>query len=72
MLYGWGEENGEKYWVLKNTWGEDWGENGSFRMRRGTDESSVESMPEAADPYIVYKCDEKEKILTSDNVRECF
>jgi len=70
LLYGWGEENGEKYWTLKNTWGEDWGEKGSFRMRRGIDESSIESMPEAADPYIVYRCDVNKR--TSDNYDECF
>lgn len=52
LCYGWGEEDGEKYWLLQNTWGSDWGENGNFRMRRGTDESHIESLAEAADPYV--------------------
>jgi len=53
LLVGWGEEDGEKYWLLQNTWGTEWGENGMFKMRRGTDESSIESLGEAADPYVI-------------------
>ena len=73
LLYGWGEENGEKYWIIKNTWGADWGENGSFRMRRGTDESAIESMAEVADPYIVPKCNSiRKKLSESSKAQECF
>merc|ERR1719428_842095 len=49
LAVGWGVEDGKKYWKLQNSWGEDWGEDGFFRMARGTDESGIESIAVAAD-----------------------
>jgi cathepsin C len=43
LLTGWGEEDGKKYWRVQNSWGADWGEAGTFRIRRGVDESAVEA-----------------------------
>jgi cathepsin C len=43
-LVGYGEENGVKYWIGMNTWGKTFGEDGFFRILRGENECSIESM----------------------------
>lgn len=42
-MVGWGEENGEKYWKIKNSWNNEWGDNGHFKIARGNDECGIES-----------------------------
>lgn len=40
VLVGYGEENGKKYWLIRNSWSPDWGEKGYIRLLRTDDEDS--------------------------------
>lgn len=42
-MLGWGTENGEDYWIIKNSWNEQWGDGGFFKIARGSDECGIES-----------------------------
>uniref|UniRef100_A0A7I4XTT8 Pept_C1 domain-containing protein n=1 Tax=Haemonchus contortus TaxID=6289 RepID=A0A7I4XTT8_HAECO len=41
-IIGWGKENGTDYWLIANSWHNDWGENGFFRILRGTNHCGIE------------------------------
>lgn len=41
-LIGWGTESGTPYWLVKNSWNEQWGANGLFKIKRGSNECGIE------------------------------
>ncbi|KAK4282654.1 hypothetical protein QN277_014004 [Acacia crassicarpa] len=42
-LIGWGtSDDGEDYWLLANQWNRSWGDDGYFKIRRGTNECGIE------------------------------
>jgi len=41
-LIGWGTETGTDYWLAKNSWNEDWGASGTFKILRGQNECGIE------------------------------
>ncbi|KAF1892223.1 hypothetical protein Lal_00036584 [Lupinus albus] len=42
-LIGWGRsDNGDDYWLLANQWNRSWGDDGYFKIKRGTNECGIE------------------------------
>merc|ERR1719261_1041626 len=41
-MIGWGVENNVPYWWIKNSWNEQWGDQGYFKIKRGNDECGIE------------------------------
>lgn len=42
-IVGYGVDAGVKYWTVANSWNEEWGDGGFFKIVRGTDECYIES-----------------------------
>jgi len=53
-LVGYGELDGEKYWKVKNSWNEMWGNGGHFLIRRGTNECGIEGSVGAGTIDVTY------------------
>ncbi len=60
-IVGWGtSDDGTKYWVVRNSWGQYWGEMGFFRIIRGVNSLGIEDEVAWATPgtwtHINYAC----------------
>ncbi|EDQ84327.1 uncharacterized protein MONBRDRAFT_39307 [Monosiga brevicollis MX1] len=51
-IIGWGVESGVDYWWVANSWNNDWGDNGFFKIKKGVDECGIESQIVAGMPKL--------------------
>jgi cathepsin B len=42
IAIGWGVENGTPYWLCVNSWNKSWGDQGTFKILRGSNECGIE------------------------------
>ena len=61
VINGWGEEDGKKYWIIRNSWGSYWGEGGNFKLIRGVNNLGIESDCQWAVPKDTWTTDERNK-----------
>jgi cathepsin B len=49
-ILGWGTEGGQDYWLVANSWNEDWGDKGYFKIAKGRNECGIEGQIVAGTP----------------------
>ena len=52
-IIGWGEtDDGVKYWICVNSWNDEWGDHGLFKILRGNNECNIEGSANAGNPVL--------------------
>lgn len=54
LLIGWGEDKDTQkpFWIVRNSYGPTWGNDGDFMLRRGVDAFGVESDAVSIEPVL--------------------
>lgn len=51
-VIGWGEENGTKFWLVENSWGANWGQNGVAKVKVGQEQLFLDQFALAPVPEL--------------------
>jgi cathepsin B len=49
-IIGYGVSNGVQYWLCNNSWNNSWGDNGFFKIKKGTNECGIERSVASGNP----------------------
>ena len=41
LLVGYGTANGQDFWIIRNSWSDQWGEKGYMRIKRGCNQCGI-------------------------------
>eukprot|EP00999_Lentomonas_sp_LEN2_P002997 NODE_853_length_1153_cov_212.752437_g811_i0.p1 GENE.NODE_853_length_1153_cov_212.752437_g811_i0~~NODE_853_length_1153_cov_212.752437_g811_i0.p1 ORF type:complete len:323 (+),score=79.77 NODE_853_length_1153_cov_212.752437_g811_i0:69-1037(+) len=48
LAVGYNDNHSPPYWIVKNSWGTSWGENGYIRLAKGSDQCGLKTMPSSS------------------------
>lgn len=68
-IIGWGEEKGTKYWLCRNSWGNTWNGDGTFKIQRGT--CGIEDDVWGFIPFKVYDLTPGERQKRPERLNTC-
>jgi cathepsin B len=71
-IIGWGEDNGKKYWLIRNSWGVNWGIKGYFKIIRGQNECELEENCMSVVPDFFYPHGYISKMISNNNSKNTF